>query len=138
MDKVKIKYNSVNTHTDGLKLLKELLNKDFELIYNENGKPYLKDNSSFFSISHSDSTVICIVSDKEVGIDIEKIRSYDHKLLTLLNIPDCSDEDFFKEWTQREAYIKCYGMNLQSINKHYNKRYITYVKNGYVISICFK
>ena len=26
MDKVKIKYNSVNTHTDGLKLLKELLN----------------------------------------------------------------------------------------------------------------
>jgi 4'-phosphopantetheinyl transferase len=139
MYKIKEISNSNNPHEDGLKLLKDLINKDkLEIKYNENGKPYLKDNSLYFSISHSFDHVICIISDLEVGIDIEKVRDYDPNILNLLKMNECNNEDFFINWTKREAYIKCYGLSLKNINIKIDNNIKTYVKDGYVISICFK
>ena len=38
------------------------------------GKPYLKKGSPFFSISHCDNIVVCIISKCNVGIDIEGVK----------------------------------------------------------------
>ena len=45
-----------------------------QFIINEYGKPYINNKRLFFNISHSYDYVITIISDKEIGIDIEKIR----------------------------------------------------------------
>ena len=55
-------------------LLAEEGYSDFDLFYDENGKPYLKDDKHI-SITHSFIFSAIILSDLEVGIDIEKQRS---------------------------------------------------------------
>jgi 4'-phosphopantetheinyl transferase len=54
-------------------LLREFGYTDKDLFYDKNGKPHLKDGKHI-SITHSFSFSGVIVSDKEVGIDIEKQR----------------------------------------------------------------
>ncbi len=52
---------------------------DHDLYYDENGKPHLRDNKHI-SITHSFNFSAIIISDVEVGIDIEKQR---HKILRI-------------------------------------------------------
>jgi 4'-phosphopantetheinyl transferase len=54
-------------------LLREFGYTDQDLFYDENGKPHLKDGKHI-SITHSFTFSGVVVSDKEVGIDIEKQR----------------------------------------------------------------
>jgi phosphopantetheinyl transferase len=54
-------------------LLKEAGYADEDIYYNENGKPHLKDGKHI-SISHSYHFSAIIISNMEVGIDIEKNR----------------------------------------------------------------
>ena len=54
-------------------LLKEVGYSDNDLYYNKIGKPYLKDGKNI-SISHSFHFSTIIISDKIIGIDIEKNR----------------------------------------------------------------
>jgi phosphopantetheinyl transferase len=54
-------------------LLKELNYSDDDLFYTSDGKPHLKDGKRI-SITHSFDFSAIIVSDNEVGIDIEKNR----------------------------------------------------------------
>ena len=63
---------------------------DSDLVYDENGKPHLRDGN-FISITHSHNfTGIIISTTEHVGIDIEmqrdKILRIAHKLLPLKNI----------------------------------------------------
>lgn len=64
-------------HKRGFLSVRHLLQKagytDLDLFYNENGKPHLKDDKHI-SITHSYNFSAIIVSNKEVGIDIEKNR----------------------------------------------------------------
>ena len=48
--------------------------KKIEFIYNEFGKPYLKDSNLYFSLSHSNGIVALTISKEEVGLDIELIK----------------------------------------------------------------
>ena len=54
-------------------LLKAKGYTDFDLYYDDNGKPHLKDGKHI-SITHSYTFSAIIISDIEVGIDIEKQR----------------------------------------------------------------
>lgn len=54
-------------------LLAEMNYTDHDLYYDENGKPNLKDGKHI-SITHSYNFAAIIISDTEVGIDIEKQR----------------------------------------------------------------
>jgi len=54
-------------------LLAEFGYSDFDLFYDDNGKPHLKDGRQI-SITHSFTFSAIIVSDSKVGIDIEKQR----------------------------------------------------------------
>jgi phosphopantetheinyl transferase len=55
------------------KLLQEASYNDFDLSYDELGKPHLKDGKHI-SITHSYQFSAIIISDQTVGIDIELQR----------------------------------------------------------------
>jgi 4'-phosphopantetheinyl transferase EntD len=65
-------------------LLREVAYTDQDLYYDNYGKPHLKDGKCI-SITHSHNFSAIIISDKEVGIDIEmqreKIRRIAHKFI---------------------------------------------------------
>jgi phosphopantetheinyl transferase len=122
-------------------ILNKLLNvNNVEIIKDstKNNKPYLLNNPNFFSISHCNNHTVVVVSDHEVGVDMELIRPYDIKLLKYLNLPKLSDDDFFKEWTKRESFIKLNGLALKNINdlEMKNCKFTYRNVNNYAITIC--
>ncbi|MFV8225141.1 4'-phosphopantetheinyl transferase family protein [Christiangramia aquimixticola] len=62
-------------------LLAEAGYTDHDLYYDDHGKPHLKDDK-YISITHSFNFTAIIISDKDVGIDIEKQRD---KILKIAN-----------------------------------------------------
>lgn len=100
-------------------LLKEVF-KEFnitdEIIYNEYKKPYLKNNSYFFNLSHSNNVTVCALSDKEIGIDIEAITMKEKIIKKICNENELKQiknaDDFTKIWTKKEAYVKYVGIGL--------------------------
>lgn len=121
-------------------LLKNILNKEYNIVgytivYNKNGKPYLNNiNNIYFSISHSDKYLVIAISNKKIGVDIEKIKKYNTKINDFLNIIPKNEEEFFEYWTKKEALIKLKGLSLKNINdidesnvKFYIKKYKNHI-----------
>lgn len=93
-----------------------------EYTYGSQGKPYFKNYPYYFSISHSGDYVFCVLSDREVGADIQK-KSDDvnERILQRFFAPEekeywgkCGTEaeksDFFyRMWCRKEAYGKLTG-----------------------------
>ena len=52
-----------------------------EIRLGENEKPYLVGEGVFFNLSHSDNVAVAAFSDKEVGIDVEKIKTFNDGLI---------------------------------------------------------
>lgn len=87
-----------------------------EFSLGEHGKPYLKDFPNIhFNISHSGEYVVCCVSDKPIGIDIQKIGKYNPGVAKkvcnekeLKEIEESVDKaaEFTKLWAQKEAVLK--------------------------------
>jgi hypothetical protein len=121
-------------------LTKLLKNNKLNILHSKNGKPYLANNKHYFSISHSNNKTLIVTSLRPIGVDIELIRDYDHKLLKYLNIKgNPSNELFFKEWTRREAYLKRYDLKLhdiKSVNYSHN-HLLSFKLHQYMITICF-
>lgn len=109
-------------------LQKENLRTD-DLIFDthENGKPYIKDHDIKFNLSHSGTKVMCCISDKEIGCDVEKTdkRNRDiHKIAKRYffdreyrYITDCKSEEamtdmFFRLWTLKESFMKVTGLGM--------------------------
>ena len=98
------------------------------LHYNEKKKP-LADNC-YVSISHCEHMVAVCISDKPVGIDIEKInrdravdkianRFYHGKELSYFKENHTPDA-FFEIWTKKEAYSKIGGEGVGEIYKGFD------------------
>ena len=115
-------------------------NKILDIVYNENGKPYLKDNSIYFNISHSSGYVVCVVSNNKIGVDIQKIKKIAKSSLVFTDeeLKD-SNIDLVKLWTKKESIIKALGLNMQYMKKidisKYNIKTRT-IDNDYILSIC--
>jgi Phosphopantetheinyl transferase len=113
-------------------LLKYLLLKyykiiDYQLDYNQYGKPCLREFSNvFFNISHAGQWVVCVLGNQEVGVDIEqvsinmdlqewdKISKYfmsdkEHYLIRELPV-EKRKKASCSYWTQKEAFSKCIGV----------------------------
>jgi phosphopantetheinyl transferase len=99
-------------------LLKEVGYTDADLIYDEFGKPHLKDGK-FISITHSFTfTAIIVSDDAPVGIDIEKQREkilkIAHKFTpfeeykTIANV-DALISKLTIVWGAKESLYKIYG-----------------------------
>jgi 4'-phosphopantetheinyl transferase len=120
------------------------LNKD---IY---GRPYIEGVNVKISISHSGNILTAILSDKDVGIDIEKIdtdRDYikiAKRYFNESNYKICIEkaDNFYDLWTKKEAYSKYLGkgINRQLLKSELIKddnftfTSINFIK-GYIINI---
>ena len=99
--------------------------------YNEFGKPGLihdQAGSLQFNVSHSGELImIAIAVGREVGIDVEKIRTgfdveelagrffSDRERGTLASLDaHAKTEAFFRLWTRKEAYLKARGTGLSA------------------------
>lgn len=96
--------------------------KEICLCAAENGAPYIENSGLFVSISHSAELVVCAVSSRRVGIDVQRFALPSEKAVARL----CSDEEslfvavgaqgdserFALLWTLKEAYCKAAGIPL--------------------------
>ncbi len=90
------------------------------------GKAYISNYENiYFNLSHSSKMVLCAISDREVGADVEYIDPeidlniakhyfYNSEYENIMNAKNRPDE-FFKYWVLKESYMKYtgLGMNLE-------------------------
>jgi 4'-phosphopantetheinyl transferase len=92
-------------HQRGFLSVRELLQEagynDFDLYYDDFGKPHLKDGK-YISITHSYQFSAIIVSNQRVGIDIELQRE---KIIKIASKFNDDDHRFLKE-DKKEDYIR--------------------------------
>jgi len=99
-------------------------NADIKFAEKVDGKPCIKSPEGVkYNISHSDAWVVCAIGSREIGIDIEKIRSVKTDIIkrsltkteyeSFLNkSPEDQIDYFFDLWTLKESYIKYMGEGL--------------------------
>lgn len=117
----------------------------------EDGKPYALGLGAHFNVSHSGHFVVCGVSDKPVGIDIEQMRPVREKLVKKV----CTDAElswyqeaesteeatrrFFQIWTSKEAYFKWAGTGITDLKAFDTLDHIrsggTFELEGHMVSI---
>lgn len=94
-----------------------------DILYTENGKPYFKDNDLYFSIAHTKNAIALAVSEKPIGVDIEKIRDTKNDIAKrfftsdenkFINSSSDKGQAFFEIWTKKEAYLKQVGTGLKT------------------------
>lgn len=109
---------------------------DIIISRDELGNPFTPNfQEIFFSISHSENFVAAVISNRQVGIDIEKLRFLSVKASKKI----CCDEEiyyifgkkradidfdskqppdvikrFLEIWTAKEAYYKCIGTGIKN------------------------
>jgi len=82
-----------------------------------NGKPYFPDRPDvYFSLSHSRTHVLCALSDKPVGVDIESPRTISERAVIYF----CSNEELalfdpLDLWVLKESYVKLFGETMAMI-----------------------
>jgi len=105
-----------------------LLNADPQLLqfrFGEQGKPSLIDHTLSFNISHSDHRAVLVVArDRELGVDIERIRPLENDglperyfstpeaIVYRVTPDDYRQRAFFHYWTAKEAFLKARGDGL--------------------------
>lgn len=90
-----------------------------------NGKPGFRDIPLYYNLSHSEERVMCIMSDRPVGCDIQKKGQADRRIAEKcfsekenLALQACTDDEEQKEmicrlWALKESFVKCIGLGLQ-------------------------
>ncbi len=158
------------SHKCGILLLEKafrhtgLVFSEKDIIKTKSGKPYIKNNPVYFSISHCDGLAVCVLSEDEIGVDCESVRRAsgavmkrcygDSEANHILTSAD-SDKTFSRLWTLKESYVKMTGDGIASDLKtkcfdiengrtlfesravfyHYNCQFDD---NDYFISVCLR
>ena len=129
----------------------ELMSSEKYLVsYSELGKPYLNSKKNI-SVTHSGSYAALIVSDKQVGIDLEefgeKIKKIEKKFLDLeLDYPiDLSTSNLLVYWNIKESIFKSLenkpmdfrkNIIVLPLEKENNKVKSWYINNDEIYSFC--
>ncbi len=149
----KDKKNCVGTYLLLLKALKEYGVEKFVLGYTETGKPYIKDNPVYFSFSHSKNGFVCVVSQKEIGADIQETvtpRETTLKKICTEKEKSLAAEDdvaFTRLWTLKESIIKRNGATIADYGKYefatgekdfyaYGNHFVSLTEEDFVITVC--
>ena len=128
--------------------LKEEKITSYKISESINGKPYIDNSNIFYNISHKNKMVGLIISDSEVGLDIEYIDTENIKRKSTLKYfftekereSITNNEELLTLWTKKESYIKLNGGMLRDaigldINNT-NVIYDTFKLDNYIITIC--
>lgn len=102
-----------------------ILPVEVEFFIDKYQRPFVKNSQvkDFdFNISHSGEYVVLAVSDKRIGIDIERIKPidlelskdvfHDREIAYLQQGRQKKQERFFEIWTLKEAFVKMIGEGL--------------------------
>jgi 4'-phosphopantetheinyl transferase len=127
---------------------------DIEIEAGKTGKPYLACTPRLeFNVTHTRNAVAVALSDRPIGVDVERIRQIDLSLardifseneLIWLNA-DSQNRlcRFFELWTRKEAFVKCSGNGLTDDLKTVdttvrlsNEIFSTLYFSDYVVSVC--
>lgn len=109
------------------------------------GQPVLSGSDAFVSIAHCDDYIVCAVSDRPVGIDIEKRRPLKPGMIRRVCTPEelayVQDDEtrFFEIWTAKEAWFKLQGTGItdfQSVNTLTLPR-LLFRQGDYVIQVVY-
>lgn len=122
---------------------------DQQYYSNKYGKPFLENSANwYFNKSHTKNIIVVAVSDKEIGVDVEIIRTArmnvanryfsaeEIELLESTSSPEFRDQLFYQFWTAKEAYLKflgigiSYGLSCFTIQKHENGMFSVYDEKG--------
>ena len=120
------------------------------LDYGKDGKPFLADYPHIhFNMSHCTEAAVCAISPHPIGIDVERIRSYnesvarytmnDEEMRQILSSPH-PDIAFIRLWTMKEALLKLRGTGIKKNMKDVltgEERFTTVVNSakGYIYSV---
>ncbi len=97
-------------------LLKGLIDKKPKILYLESGKPVLKNSHENISISHSSEFIVILISEKNIGIDVENTH---RNIKKIANRFLCEEELNYIQntadpqtatilyWSAKEAIFKC-------------------------------
>lgn len=107
-----------------------------EITREAGGKPYFPSRPDIcFNLSHSHGAAVCVLHDKPVGVDVEKLRPAPRRLAGELE-----DEAFFRLWTAREASIKRRGLGIAALLKPMEPdrlcRCLEGLLEGYIVTVC--
>lgn len=128
--------------------------KNFRLQFVKNiyGKPELLNYSGLkYNVSHTKNAIIIGFASDEIGVDIEKNRTYDleiakrfftqNEYLHVLN--SNFNNRFIEIWTKKEAYVKWLGQGFNKklssfdvLDEEISKKIFTFLFDDYVISVC--
>ena len=137
-------------------LLKQGLREDYGITenpvfeYNEHGKPSIVGHPEIcFNLSHCKEAVVCAVSDKPVGIDVESIREYRDSLVHYtMNDEEIQEIEssehpasaFIRLWTMKEATMKLIGTgisnDMKSVIDIHTYKYTTVDRQRYIYTVC--
>lgn len=123
------------------------------LVFGEHEKPYARDNSLYFSVSHSGDIVAIAVDDREIGMDVEGLPAEDRlKIADRFYHPrereyvhGAEDEmrAFCRIWTRKEAYLKMTGEGISAdltafdtTSSPLKESLYTIDLDGYCLSVC--
>ena len=138
------------------RLLKQGLREEYGIVgnpifeYNEHGKPSIVGHPEIhFNLSHCKETVVCVVSDQPVGVDVESIREYRESLVRytmndeeIREIESAEDpaSTFIRLWTMKEATLKLIGTgisnDIKTVIDTSRYKYTTVDRQRYIYTIC--
>lgn len=96
--------------------------KDLKYVYGPQGKPYVEGNPFYINISHSGDYAVCLISDRESGIDIQKVEKNrlavakrffaesEYKWIISKENEHDQNEAFYRMWALKESYVKAIGI----------------------------
>ncbi|MBQ1550631.1 MAG: hypothetical protein IIZ67_00885 [Bacilli bacterium] len=124
-------------------VLKDMLNHfniDLdEIIIDDKGKPYFKNSNIYFNYSHSKNYIACVISNYEVGIDLEEKTRVISDDISSKYLDGVEDNDRLILWVKKEAYSKLKGLGLQigfnNIEFNSNIKDLLINENEYICSI---
>lgn len=75
------------------------------LSYGQHGKPYLRNHPEIhFNISHCEGLAVCVFSDTETGVDVERIREVKEKVIP--KVFDRAEQELLFGTKQRKKNIR--------------------------------
>ena len=121
------------------------------------GKRKLLQNGLFFNLAHAQELAVCVISDQQVGVDVERRdrlegKEQSRKLQIAKKIltpeewkfwkkADCQTKELISIWTKKESYVKMTGKglseNLTTVDTLSDAFYQQIlVDDAYIISVC--
>ncbi len=98
--------------------------RELRFTYGAQEKPYLG-GGVWFNLSHSGESVLCAVSDCEVGCDVEQVTEISLRIaerfffrgeyddIAAQPSPEARNDRFFRYWTLKESFMKVTGLGMK-------------------------